>query len=66
MASSNSLPAQLQKVLQNHLAQKDIGYDDELKGIIDRLSALSESVEEVKSKILENRKRKQKTTSLES
>ena len=61
--NSNSLPAQLQKVLQNHLAQKDIAYDDELKGIIDRLSALSESVEEVKSKILENRKSKQTTTS---
>lgn len=61
--NSNSLPAQLQKVLQNHLAQKDITYDDELKGIIDRLSALSESVEEVKSKILENRKLKQTTTS---
>ena len=60
--NSNSLPAQLQKVLQNHLAQKDITYDDELKGIIDRLSALSESVEEVKSKILENRKLKQTTT----
>lgn len=60
--NSNSLPAQLQKVLQNHLAQKDITYDDELKGIIDRLSALSESVEEVKGKILENRKLKQTTT----
>lgn len=56
--SANSLPAQLQKVLQNHLAQKDITYDDELQGIIDRLSALNDSVEQVKLKILENRKSK--------
>ncbi len=35
--SGNSLPAQLQKVLQSHLAQKDIAYDDELQGIINRL-----------------------------
>ncbi|BDX06220.1 hypothetical protein [Planctobacterium marinum] len=60
--SGNSLPAQLQKVLQSHLAQKDIAYDDELQGIINRLSALNESVEEVKSKILENRKAKQTTS----
>ena len=60
--SGNSLPAQLQKVLQSQLAQKDIAYDDELQGIINRLSALNESVEEVKSKILENRKAKQTTS----
>ena len=62
--ADSSLPAQLQKVLQNHLAQNDIAYDDELKGIIDRLSSLSESVEEVKTKILQNRKLKQKPTPL--
>jgi len=61
--NGNSLPAQLQKVLQNHLAQKDITYDEELKGIIERLSSLTESVEAVKSKIIENRKLKKDSAS---
>lgn len=53
--SGNSLPAQLQRVLQNHLAQSDISRDDELEGIISRLSTLNEAVEQVKMKILANR-----------
>lgn len=56
--AGNSLPAQLQRVLQNHLAQSDIARDDELEGIIDRLSELTESVEQVKMKILANRAKK--------
>lgn len=53
--SGNSLPAQLQRVLQNHLAQADIAQDDELEGIITRLSSLNEAVEQVKMQILANR-----------
>lgn len=57
--SGNSLPAHLQRVLQNHLAQSDIARDDELENIIDRLSSLNEAVEQVKRKILANRAAKQ-------
>jgi hypothetical protein len=57
--SGNNLPAHLQRVLQNHLAQSDIARDDELENIIDRLSSLNEAVEQVKRKILENRAAKQ-------
>lgn len=59
--SGNSLPAQLQKVLQNHLAQSDIAHDDELEGIIQKLSVLNESVEQVKMKIIANRQAKLKS-----
>ncbi len=58
--AGNSLPAQLQRVLQNHLAQSDITRDAELEGIIDRLSDLNESVEQVKRQILANRAAKEK------
>ena len=50
--SGNSLPADLKKVLENHVEQADIENDEELKGILNRLTKLNESVEKVKASIL--------------
>ncbi len=57
--SSNSLPATLKKVLENHVAQSDIDDDEELEGIMSRLVKLNESVERVKASILVKRAQKQ-------
>ncbi|MCY7295860.1 hypothetical protein [Alteromonas sp. a30] len=57
--SSHSLIANLQKVLENHVAQSDIEDDEELRGIMSRLSQLNESVERVKGKILASRQEKE-------
>lgn len=57
--SGNSLPANLKKVLENHVAQADIENDEELKGILNRLTKLNESVERVKASILVRRAQKQ-------
>ncbi|UAA40116.1 hypothetical protein KIH87_07150 [Paraneptunicella aestuarii] len=57
--ASNSLPANLQKVLENHVAQSDLADDDELRGIIARLAKLNESVERVKASIMTKRAQKQ-------
>ncbi len=57
--SSHSLIANLQKVLENHVAQSDIEDDEELRGIMSRLSQLNDSVERVKDKILALREEKE-------
>lgn len=57
--SGNSLPADLKKVLENHVEQADIENDEELKGILNRLTKLNESVEKVKASILVKRAQKQ-------
>ncbi|WP_416308229.1 hypothetical protein [Neptunicella sp. SCSIO 80796] len=49
--SSKSLPAYLQEVLENHVAQSELTHDDELQDIFDRLAKLNESVEKLKSVI---------------
>lgn len=49
--SSKSLPAYLQQVLEDHVAQSDIAHDEELQGIFDRLATLNDRVEQIKSKI---------------
>lgn len=49
--SSKSLPAYLQQVLEDHVAQSDLTHDEELQGIFDRLSKLNESVEKIKATI---------------
>lgn len=53
--SGKNLPAYLQQVLQNHVAQSELTHDDELQGILDRLSKLNDSVERIKQAV---RKRK--------
>jgi hypothetical protein len=56
--SSKSLPAYLQQVLENHVAQSDIVQDEELDSIFEKLSSLNESVEKMKAKIREKKKLK--------
>jgi hypothetical protein len=55
--SSINLPAYLQQILENHVQQSDLVMDEELDGIFNRLSELSENVEKAKRQILENRRR---------
>lgn len=57
--SGNSLPAQLQRVLEDHVAQSDIQEDDELKSIYTRLSDLNDTVEKIKETILARRAERQ-------
>lgn len=54
--SSKSLPAYLQQVLENHVAQSDIVHDEELDSIFEKLTSLNESVEKMKAKIREKKK----------
>ncbi|GAB3032356.1 hypothetical protein [Bowmanella dokdonensis] len=53
--SSKSLPAYLQQILENHVAQSDLVYDDELKVIMERLHKLNDSVEKLKANIRQRR-----------
>jgi hypothetical protein len=57
--SSKSLPAYLQQVLENHVAQSDIVQDEELDSIFEKLTSLNESVEKMKAKIREKKKLRQ-------
>lgn len=45
-----SLPVTLQLALQQHAAAADIDNDEELQGIMARLSELNEKVENIKQK----------------
>lgn len=56
--SSKSLPAHLQQVLEHHVSQSDLVDDDELKGIMERLTKLNESVEKIKLVIKKKREQK--------
>lgn len=49
--SSKNLPAYLQQVLENHVAQSDLVHDQELDNIFEKLSSLNDSVEKMKAKI---------------
>jgi hypothetical protein len=53
--SAKSLPASLQRVLENHVSQSQLTHDDELQGILDRLSKLDSKVAMYKQKIKQNR-----------
>lgn len=53
--SSKSLPAYLQQVLEHHVSRSDIVEDEELRGIMERLAKLNDSVEKVKRLIREKR-----------
>lgn len=57
--SSKSLPAYLQQVLEDHVAQSELTHDAELQDIFNRLSKLNDSVEKIKSTI---RRKKQGIT----
>lgn len=55
--TTKSLPAYLQQVLKNHVDESQLTHDDELQGIIDRLSNLNDKVEVLKKKIKVNRQK---------
>jgi hypothetical protein len=57
--TDKSLPAILRKVLEDHVSQSQLTHDDELQGIIDRLTNLNDKVEMYKAKIKYNRQLKQ-------
>lgn len=57
--TTKSLPAYLQQVLKNHVDESQLTHDDELQGIIDRLSNLNDKVELLKKKIKINRENKE-------
>ena len=57
--TTKSLPAHLQQVLKHHVDESQLTHDDELQGIIDRLSNLNEKVELLKKKIKVNRQNSQ-------
>lgn len=52
-----SLPAHLQQVLEDHVNNSQLTHDDELQGIMDRLTNLNEKVEFLKNKIKSNREK---------
>jgi len=56
--NTKSLPAHLQQVLEQHVAQSQLTHDDELQEIIAKLNSLNSKVELLKHKILENRQNK--------
>lgn len=55
-----SLPIVLQKALKQHVDAADIDNDEELKTIMLDLNELSEKVELVKQKALENKQRRKR------
>ncbi len=59
--SDKSLLANLQQVLEYHVANDELTHDDELQFIFDRLTKLNKNVEGLKQKILLNRKEKSNT-----
>ena len=54
--TDTSLPAYLQQVLEDHVANKELTHDDELQRIFERLTKLHSNVEGLKQKILLKRK----------
>ncbi|MDP5029788.1 MAG: hypothetical protein NWQ54_25115 [Paraglaciecola sp.] len=57
--NTKSLPAHLQQVLEQHVAESQLTQDDELREIFAKLSSLNSKVELLKSKIIQNRQNKQ-------
>ena len=62
--STKSLPASLQRVLEHHVSQSQLTHDDELQGILERLTTLNDKVEMFKQKIKQNRIAKNSKNSL--
>ena len=62
--STKSLPASIQRVLEYHVSQSELTHDDELQGILERLTELNDKVEMFKHKIKQNRARKIQDNSL--
>ncbi|MFT5676307.1 MAG: hypothetical protein ACI808_002248 [Paraglaciecola sp.] len=62
--SAKSLPASLKRVLEHHVSQSQLTHDDELQGIIERLTTLNDKVEMFKQKIKQNRIAKNSKNSL--
>ena len=56
--SAKSLPASIQRVLEHHVSQSQLTHDDELQGILERLTELNDKVEMFKHKIKQNRVKK--------
>ena len=61
--SAKSLPASMQRVLEYHVSQSELTHDDELQGILERLTVLNDKVEIFKQKIKQNRIKKDKNNS---
>ncbi|GGD75985.1 hypothetical protein [Lacimicrobium alkaliphilum] len=53
--SGKTLPAYLQQVLENHIAQSDLVRDKELEDIFRGLNRLNDNVERLKAVILKRR-----------
>ncbi|WP_088331959.1 hypothetical protein [Lacimicrobium sp. SS2-24] len=53
--SGKTLPAYLQQVLENHIAQSDLVRDKELEDIFSGLNRLNDNVERLKAIILQRR-----------
>ncbi len=54
---NKSLPAYLQQVLEHQVVESKLTHDDELQGIMDRLTNLNDKVELLKTKIHQNRQK---------
>lgn len=59
--TTKSLPAYLQQVLKHHVDESQLTHDDELQGILDRLTNLNDKVEGLKDKIKQQRSARSKT-----
>lgn len=57
---NKSLPAYLQQVLEHQVVESKLTHDDELQGIMDRLTNLNDKVELLKTKIQQNRQKNSK------
>lgn len=64
--SGKTLPAYLQQVLENHIAQSDLVRDKELEDIFISLTRLNDNVERLKATILKRRQEASPTTQPES
>ncbi|MFT2091257.1 hypothetical protein [Paraglaciecola sp. 2405UD69-4] len=58
---NKSLPAYLQQMLEHQVVESKLTHDDELQGIMDRLTNLNDKVELLKSKIKQNRQKSDTT-----
>jgi hypothetical protein len=56
--NTKSLPAYLQQVLEEHVAESQLKHDDELQEILAKLNSLNSKVEILKLKIISNRQNK--------
>jgi hypothetical protein len=56
--NTKSLPAHLQQVLEQHVAQSQLTDNDELQDIFAKLNSLNSKVELLKLKIIQNRQNK--------